>query len=369
MAGLCARLGIEACFFSTPTMLLVRFGPPEAERTTLLRVEPVEGSDLGRLADLDRLADRVARGHIRVAEGIRRIEEIERRPPLYRPEVRIFCAGLLSGAAGCFFGAVVIEALMAAAAGALVAALAEGPFRWWARLAGVKAILSAFTVAALAAQLSPSVRPSLVALSGVILLVPGLAFTTALSELATQNLVSGTARLTGALLVFLQIVVGIGLASQVAPEVWSTASPAGPPLPPGSLAVAVAGASLSLQVLFEARPNHLPWVCLSAAVAVLGGRLGTAWLGPDFGGLVGAYGVGLVGNIGARLFLRPAVIGILPGLLLVVPGSLGVRSLASLLRDDTLAGLDAAFTVVVVGVTLVAGLLLANLTVSPRRST
>ncbi|HSP79592.1 MAG TPA: threonine/serine exporter family protein, partial [Myxococcaceae bacterium] len=61
--GLVARqLGLEARFFSTPTSIFASFGPPEALRTSVIRVAPGE-LDLGRLATLDALADEVIRGH------------------------------------------------------------------------------------------------------------------------------------------------------------------------------------------------------------------------------------------------------------------------------------------------------------------
>lgn len=91
-------------------------------------------------------------------------------------------------------------------------------------------------------------------------------------------------------------------------------------------------------------------------------------LGPELGALGGALAVGCVGNLGARLLRRPAIIGILPGLLLLVPGSLGMRAMSSLLREDTVAGIETAVSIGVVGMAMVTGLLSANILVSPRRS-
>lgn len=83
--------------------------------------------------------------------------------------------------------------------------------------------------------------------------------------------------------------------------------------------------------------------------------------------MVGVSAVGLLGNAGARLFGQPAVIGILPGLLLLVLGSLGIRSLSALLQDDPLGGLSAAFSMAMVGLSTVIELFLSNLFVSPGR--
>ena len=64
---------------------------------------------------------------------------------------------------------------------------------------------------------------------------------------------------------------------------------------------------------------------------------------------------------------RPAPVVLVPGILLLVPGSIGYRSLSSLLERDTIAGIDTAFTMVLTAVSLVAGLLLAGVLVPPPR--
>ena len=56
----------------------------------------------------------------------------------------------------------------------------------------------------------------------------------------------------------------------------------------------------------------------------------------------------------------------LPGILLLVPGSIGFWSLAALLESDVVSGVETAFRMVLVAVSLVAGLLLADAIVPPR---
>jgi uncharacterized membrane protein YjjB (DUF3815 family) len=49
-----------------------------------------------------------------------------------------------------------------------------------------------------------------------------------------------------------------------------------------------------------------------------------------------------------------------PGLLLLVPGSIGFRSVTSLLGNETITGIDTAFQLALVGISLAAGLLAGN---------
>jgi uncharacterized membrane protein YjjB (DUF3815 family) len=58
---------------------------------------------------------------------------------------------------------------------------------------------------------------------------------------------------------------------------------------------------------------------------------------------------------------------VIPGMMLLVPGSIGYRSLESLMERDVVAGIGTAFSMALVAVAIVAGLLLANSLVPPRR--
>jgi len=138
-------------------------------------------------------------------------------------------------------------------------------------------------------------------------------------------------------------------------------------LPAGAVWGALLVAPLALGVLFRAKPEDL-WVILpGGALGFWGARLGALWLGPEIGVCLGAFVVGLAANGWARLADRPSAVLSVPGLMLLVPGSLGFRSVDSFVHADTLGGVEAAFAMVLVAVGLVTGLLLANAALSPRR--
>ncbi len=126
--------------------------------------------------------------------------------------------------------------------------------------------------------------------------------------------------------------------------------------------------ALALGVLFRARPREFPWIVAGAMLAFWGARYGVALLGAGLGPVLGALVVGLAGNLYARLRHRPAVVVIVPSIILLVPGAIGYRSLSFLMEKDVLSGIDNAFTALLVGVSLVAGLLLANVLVPPRNA-
>ena len=64
---------------------------------------------------------------------------------------------------------------------------------------------------------------------------------------------------------------------------------------------------------------------------------------------------------------RPAQLFLLPGLLLLVPGSFGFRSFDALLRGDYTQGASQAVDMFTLAGALVMGLLVANVVVPPRK--
>jgi len=119
-------------------------------------------------------------------------------------------------------------------------------------------------------------------------------------------------------------------------------------------------ATLAFVVLFQADRRDVPWVMAGVAVAFYGGRAGVRLLGPELGAFVGAAAISAFGNGYSRLLQRPASVPTVPGLLLLVPGSLGFHSVSSLMGKDALQGVEAAFAMSLVAVSLATGLLVGN---------
>jgi uncharacterized membrane protein YjjB (DUF3815 family) len=122
-----------------------------------------------------------------------------------------------------------------------------------------------------------------------------------------------------------------------------------------------------LTVILRARPRDVPVIGLAGALAFGGARLGTEVLGPELGAFVGALVLGMASNAYARLARVVELVALVPGMLLLVPGSLGFQSLSSLLRQDTLLGLETAVRVAVVAISIAVGILVSTVIVPPRR--
>ena len=370
LSAVAQQMRLEAQFFSTPTAISAAFGPQDDQRTFLIRVEP-GGVDLGKMATLDRVTLRVLRGDLTPAEGSAMIDAIGAAPHRYGPAVTTLGFTIASAGAARFLGGGPVEIVVAAVIGGVIGMLSLVIGRSIA--AGrVFEPLAAFVAVVLAQGAAHLVAPHAVfiaILAGLIVLIPGLTLTVAMNELATRHLASGTARLSAAVMVFLAIIFGVALGDGLMERLLGTTPVLEPPsMPVWTELVALAVAPLGFAILLRAEPDDLGWIALAGWLAFIGSRAGAVLLDPNLGSFVGALVVGVASNVYALLRDRPSQITLVPGVLLLVPGSIGFRSLASLLDREVLLGMETAFTMTLVASGIVAGLLIANIVVPRRKS-
>jgi uncharacterized membrane protein YjjP (DUF1212 family) len=364
------RLGLpNHQFFSTPTSIMASFGPTGRQRTHMLRVAPGE-VNLGTLAALEQVSLDVAQGRMSPGDGVVAIDRITSAPAPYGPALTTLAYAVVSGAATQFLGGGGREVAVASVLGLGLGLLALG-MRGRPRLSRVFEPVAAFFVSAGAIWLARAAGPLnvLVAtLGGLIVLLPGLTLTVAMSELATRNLASGTARISGAFMTFLAIGFGVALGNQVAGAVFGVLpAAASAPLPDWSAYIAVVAAGLGFVVVLQAEPRDAIWIVAIGALGVIGGRAGAATLGVELGTFAGALAVGLASSAYERLTQRPAAVVSVPGTLLLVPGSVGFRGLTSLMERQAVAGIETIFSMILTAVALVAGLLVAAVVVPESR--
>lgn len=367
MVASARALGLHGSFFATPTAIFAQLAPQGSEPTiTLLRVRPGD-HDLGKLAQLYAERDEVVQGRRNAREGSERIRAVLSSPPTQGPWAELPAHVLSSVGAAVFLGGAWAEVAVAAACGLVVGLLGllAVRARRFARVFEPTAAAATAMLAQLFAAWAHA-DPGIVTVAGIVPLLPGLTFTTALAELAVRHLASGSARLLGALATMLTMAVGVGLGARVGTMLVEV--PILPLPQPASLWVQVPTALLSataFAILLRARWSQLPPVLAAVAIAFAGVQVGGLVLDRELAAFVGAFGVAAAGNLYARLRRRPAAVLRTPGLLLLVPGSLGFRGLTTALQQDFSAGSQFAFRMLLVGGALVAGILVANVLVPP----
>jgi len=363
------KLGLQGQYFSTPTSIFASFGPQDQQRTFLMRVTPGE-VNLGKLAELDDVTTGVLRGALDPAEGSKRIDRILAEPHRYGAALTTIAFGLASAAASSFLGGGSKEIAASALIGLIIGLLSLLAERYQS-LGKVFEFVAAGAASALAGSLTFVIGPYAVSnatLAGLIVLMPGLTLTIALIELSTRNLSSGTSRLSGAFVIFLSIGFGVAVGGAVAnlllgePVIARAA-----PLPAWTEAMALVTMPIALTILLRAHLSDAVWIVIAGALAVGGSRLGVRFFGPEIGVFLGALTVGVASNWYARLLDRPATITQVPGIMLLVPGSVGFRGLAALMDEKIVSGVDTTFKMILTAMALVAGTLMANIVAPSRR--
>jgi len=365
----CGQLGLRSAFFSTPTTIIASFGDPAELRTSMLRVD-AGVLDMGKLARLDELADQVAGREMSAAEGMRRIDAIVSAPPTWGPTITMLAHGLTTAAVVVFFHGGAKDAAVAGTLGLVLGAMSLVMQRSSAQ-ARVFELIGAFIAAffgSIAAWGIPGVSASVVTIAGLLVLLPGMTLTVAMTELATHNLIAGTARLMAAIIVLLELALGVAIGERVAQELVAVPSVSPASLPPWADWAAVVISALAMVVVVRAQGKATLWIVLATLVGFAGARGGAQLLGPELGVLLGAFALGVLVNVYARVLDRPAQVIAVPATLILVPGSIGFRGISSLLNRNTLTGIETTFAMFVVAMAIVAGLLIANAAVSPRRS-
>ena len=381
VAGAAQRLGLAADVWSSPTAIIISFADLAqgedgvAQTTQVMRLAPGE-VNLERLCVADDIADRAIAGELDLREGFRLLRALG-RPDTRREKISLIASYGLSAAsiAALFLHSSWVDLLVAGVIGVVIGGIsmlaANRP-----RLAVASDAICALVATAVTIVVSAFVVPlaiKSVVLASLIILIPGMSLTTAVREISSQHLVSGMARMGGAMSTLLKLTFGTIAATQLCGALGIKARDfALPALPTWTDYPALLVAAIAFAILFRAARRDWPVVI----VAVIVGYLATRWGGAISGSLPGApFGVflgglllGAMANIYARFAHRPGAVIREPGILLLVPGSVGFRSMSFLLERDTSLGMDTGLLLLTLLVSLVAGLMFGDLLVSPRRS-
>ncbi|MBC8403672.1 MAG: threonine/serine exporter family protein, partial [Planctomycetes bacterium] len=197
MGVLSTELGLRGNFFSMPTALLASFELPGEEGFAHLYRLRRNEMDFDKLCRLDRLWNDVVAGIVTPEAGLLKIDQIDEDKPLYGPVLITTCFAISSAAASTFFGGGPREMILAGICGLVLGLflLIAGTKQ---SLIGLHELLSAGLVsltAVVGGYFLGGADVDTATLAGIIILLPGFTLTTAVSELAQRNVISGTGRL------------------------------------------------------------------------------------------------------------------------------------------------------------------------------
>jgi len=371
LLALAAYVGIDGAEVSaTPTLIELSVGAFPEQRSFSLRVRPAP-VDLDAIARLDEVVQDVMEAKLDAEGALAAVADVEAHPLRRRWPVIVAAYAVAGAALTPLLGGAWREAVAGGVVGLLVGAVVlatQRRARTEPMVAPIAAIAASFAAAALV-ELGVRASADIVTLAALVTLLPGMRLTIGMRELSTDHLQSGVANMASALVQLLGLVFGVGIGRSIALAWFGPAEQLTPDFgfDTANVAAAVA-AALAFTITLRAQYRDAWLMCSAALLALFANTAGKEVVGTQAAVFGAALAVGLVGGLaGARLRRSPLVF-LVPGVLILVPGSAGFNSALQLLTNQTVSGVTTAFDTFVTAMSIAYGLMVANI-VAPRTFT
>ncbi|KLJ06132.1 hypothetical protein EMPG_10469 [Blastomyces silverae] len=331
-------LELEGSFTYFPGTMLMAFEDSTTDTTDLKMVQSQEGVDLGRLRDIQMIYKEVVHDIIGVEEAMQRLRDIMNAKPKYGLPWVIFLYGLASAMVGPFaFGARPIDMPICFLLGCILGVLQHVLAPRSSHYANVFEI-SAAVVTSFFARAFGSIKASngqhlfcfaALAQSSICLILPGYIVLCGALALQSRNIIAGSVRMVYAIIysLFLGFGMLIGTALYGALDKNATAAFACPASPikneylqrfPFVLAFAICSSLIN-----QAKFKQLP---VMATIAVTGYIVrffaARQFVSTQISSALGAFAIGIMGNLYSRLGHGLAAAAILPAIFLQLPSGL-----------------------------------------------
>ncbi len=361
--------GLRSEIFAMPTGVIVSVRPENNGdvQTTIARIRDNSSIHLERLCWLENILEDLKKHKISVSQATRILWGKSILRPPYTPLQTILAAFLV----GISLSYPRYENLLAAIICGLITVAT-----WWVCGPALKGrvksaifrdfagCLLVLTLGGLCRYFIPgSIAYEAFTIGGIIYLVPGLSLTTAISELADQNLVSGTAKLMNAVLTLLVL----GLAYVLVYELsFSSHLPvqSGMVKMTNSFILAISGFTISLAafcILFRIPKKSLP---LATLVGLMGWFILKLLSAKGFvisASFFASFGVGFFSLVLSHLYHVPSQVFSVPGIIAMLPGMMALTSVGSMIFGDPTTGDKLFSQVVLIAGSIVLGLFTARL--------
>ncbi|KAF9182676.1 hypothetical protein BGZ51_005744 [Haplosporangium sp. Z 767] len=370
---LARRMDVDASFALLPGLMTISFSDPETHTSDTRHLRCTQGMDMYKLSRVYTIARGVLRGK-GIEDANRLLESVTIEPGYYPVWVTVM-SWMTTAAfvAPLAFNGSWLDTLIAGLCGLLVGVLglvaAKFPI-----YGNVFEVTSSILVGFIAKAFGDRVCFSAVALAGVVVLLPGLLLTQAIMELASRNIVSGSVRMFYALMYAFFLGYGLSLGA----ELWNSITGDHSPAPASAcekgvdhwwLFLIFPAVSTSINIVFNAHPRQ--WLGMTIVTAV--GFTVSYFLasGPQVTPAVSAFAVGIAGQAYGRLTGNLSYVPLLSGVLLLVPGSVGVKGVLAIIGSDPGQGFQFALNMVNISVSITLGVFCSALVWYPfwRKST
>ena len=200
--------------FAIPNCLTVSVNDPEGRPLTRIRRVGMHGTDVYRLEALNELSRTICAQVPPLTDSIGQLDAICQDQTAYSFPFRLFAHFLGCGAFGFFFGGNWKDAIAAGLCGIVIGLCVPFMERMNSNLCfktAVGGFFSALTAFLLVA-IGIGSNPDTIIIGALMALVPGIAFTNAIRDIVTGDMVSGISKIAEAILVGVSIALGTAVA-------------------------------------------------------------------------------------------------------------------------------------------------------------
>ena len=202
---------VDTFTLSHAIIVSVKIGDGDAY--TKVKHVPLSSSHLGIVAEVNALSRQISAGLVGIDEAFKRLEEIENIPPK-KGYQQVLAAGMGGACFSILLGAGIRDSIAVFVIACLLYVwVLISKKHHMSRI--IVNIVGGIIITSLALMLQ-YFWPGLVKVDSVIIgaimpLIPGMAFTNAIRDIADSDFLSGTVRMIDALLVFVYIAIGVGV--------------------------------------------------------------------------------------------------------------------------------------------------------------
>ncbi|KAE8352312.1 hypothetical protein BDV28DRAFT_161863 [Aspergillus coremiiformis] len=336
-------LEVDSQYLYVPGCMIMSFDDPSTRtaEVKLVRVSP--GVDLGRLSETHNVYKNVVHDVIGIEEAIQELEDIVKRKPRYNKLIIVLVCGLATSTVGPFaFGARPIDMPIIFCNGCLLSimqhVIAPRSMLYTNVFEVTAAVLTSFIARAIGSITTPIHGTtqylfcfSAIAQSSIALILPGYTVLCSSLELQSQKIVPGSIRMVYAIIYSLFLGYGItvgttiyGLIDRSATSNTTCPPVLGFPNPYVARFPFVIAFSICLLIINQGKWKQGPVMVVIAFAGYVTNYFVTKRLGTNtqVANTVGAFAIGVMGNLYSRLWHGHAATAILPGIFVLVPSGL-----------------------------------------------
>ncbi|MCG8580492.1 MAG: threonine/serine exporter family protein [Bacteroidales bacterium] len=356
------KKGIKGSFMDTPTWINYVFYEEDEHTYNHVECVPPGELNLGALSEVVEITNNVISNELPFTEAKEKIKELDKANFGYSRIIELLSFMISAGSFCVILNTNWLSVLVATILGAIVygfTALSKHSGYIRSTLESLVAFLATIITGLLSTVL-PDINISMTILASIIVFIPGLSLTTALEEITSRSLVSGTAKLFDALVSlfkqFFGVVLGLALLPliiELKPHRVIDDIPAWVDI------LAIPLLSLSLMPVFKVRLKDIPLGVVTGFICFYTTML------LDFTGILVSIFVGTIvavsiSKLFAHLTKAPRLVYLIPGIIMLVPGSKAFIGLSTMFLNTQVSNSAMGEQVIYIFMGIIGGLIFSG---------